>query len=88
MDARLLTPHHRLPAGSVDDALPPSDIIGVAGPPVGLRHGQVAVGIRHGQPAEHGVVWSLPQGSFVLSLDPNPGLLIHLGVNSPAAVVG
>lgn len=40
-----LTTHHWLPAGSVDDALSPSDIITMAGASVGLCHGQMAVGI-------------------------------------------
>lgn len=83
----ILTAHHRLPAGSVDDALPRSDIITMAGPSVGLSHGQMAVGVRHGQPPEHGVVWSLPQSPLVLPLDSGPRLLIHLGIASPTAAV-
>lgn len=40
-----LTAHHRLPAGSVGDALSCSDIVTMAGASVGLGHGQMAVGI-------------------------------------------
>lgn len=83
----VLTAHHWLPAGSVDDALSPSDIITVAGPPVCLSHGQVAVGVRHGQPSKHGVVRGLSQCPLVLPLNTGPGLLVHLRVASPAPVV-
>lgn len=41
----ILTANHWLPAGSVDNALSPCDIVTVAGASVGLRHGQMAVGV-------------------------------------------
>lgn len=83
-----LTAHHWLPAGSVGDALSPSDIVPMAGASVRLRHGQVAVGVRHRQPSEHGVVGRLPQTSLVLPLNASPRLLVHVVIVSPTPAIG
>lgn len=83
-----LTSHHGLPAGLVDYALTPSDIIAMAGAPVGLYHIQMAVGVRHCQPSKHGVIGCLPQGSLVLPLNASPRLLVHVVIASPTSAIG
>lgn len=83
-----LTAYNRFPASTINDALAACDIIGVTRAVPRLRHGEVAVSVGHGQPAEHVLVWSLAQRTFVLPLDPRPRLFIHVVVWPPTCAGG